>query len=370
MISINVDKFRIISVMLMMLLSIFTSLNTFADEASIPDGWPWRGVSIAFPGSSTEDVERYKKNLDLNIVRLNVNVRQYAKSKNISKEQAWESAMLWTDSMLDACARLGIRATVEVNQFSLDPAHPERMNTPRYWDDENMLNELYWVAGRLAERYASRGAELAAYQVLSEPLILRNGRATSPPKWRHVLDRIIAEIRMFDKERWIVVSPGPGGGPHGYESFVPSSDRYLIWGAHMYLPHAFTHQGIKGKAMGGGYPGMNGWKYWDKDSLRAALEPLKQFQKQYPGPVFIGEFSAVRWAAGGEQYVIDLASIFDEYNWGWTYFSATGWHGMNPDYDDKHSSDDPTEWKAHFVGNHSLRWQTLRSIFKTEGINK
>jgi len=193
----------------------------------------------------------------------------------------------------------------------------------------------------------------------------------SPPQWKGALENIVSEIRKFDKKRWIVISPGSGGGPGGYANFQPPTDSRLIWGAHMYLPHAFTHQGLKGRARGVVYPGRIRGKYWDKSALREALAPLKQFQKKHSGPIFIGEFSAVRWASGGELYVRDLAAIFDENNWGWTYFSATGWHGMNPDYDDKFSSDNPKEWKSHFVGDTSPRWQTLRSIFKVEqGIHK
>ena len=83
----------------------------------------------------------------------------------------------------------------------------------------------------------------------------------------------------------------------------------------------------------------------------------------HPAPVYIGSFSAVRWAKGGEEYISDAVSIFNEVNWGWAYFSATGWHGWNPDYDNIFSNDESYKWKEHRVGQDSARWETLRKIF-------
>lgn len=115
------------------------------------------------------------------------------------------------------------------------------------------------------------------------------------------------------------------------------------------------------------YPGIIGLKQWDKDALREVLEPIRAFQRQHPAPVYIGEFSAVRWAKGGERYITDLASIFREYGWGLSYFSATGWHGWNPDYNSKYSDNNPKNWKQDYLGDDSERWRTLDVIFGANG---
>lgn len=97
------------------------------------------------------------------------------------------------------------------------------------------------------------------------------------------------------------------------------------------------------------------------------MGPLRQFQKQHDVPVMVGEFSAVRWAEGGEQYLNDLAELFDEYGWSWHYFSATGWHGWNPDYNQNYPGKDGVgNWKKDYVGERSVRWQTLREIFSVK----
>ncbi len=132
----------------------------------------------------------------------------------------------------------------------------------------------------------------------------------------------------------------------------------------MYQPHPFTHQGIGGRPLGVTYPGLIGGIYWDQNELNLLLEPLHLFQQNQPAPVFIGEFSAVVWAPGGEQYLLDLVSLFKGYGWGWDYFSATDWHGWNPDYDQFYAPDvPPSAWMSHYVGDKSIRWSTLKLLY-------
>jgi hypothetical protein len=131
----------------------------------------------------------------------------------------------------------------------------------------------------------------------------------------------------------------------------------------MYLPHTYTHQGIHGRKLGYAYPGMASWLFWDKKALEQSLAALRQFQLQYDAPVWIGEFSAVRWAPGAEQYIKDLTSIFKTYGWGWAYHAYQEYHGWNPDYDASFATDAPEDWKKHYVGETSTRWRTLKEIF-------
>ena len=109
-------------------------------------------------------------------------------------------------------------------------------------------------------------------------------------------------------------------------------------------------------------------KVWNAEVLKEVMGPLRVFQKKHQVPVVIGEFSAVRWAEGGEQYIKDLVAIFNDYGWGWLYFSGSGWHGWNPDYNHHFPGKDNGEnrWQEDFVGEQSLRWQTLREIFSAK----
>lgn len=329
-----------------------------------PVNWPWHAVDISFPGGSAADIQRYKANLNINAVRLDLVPRWYAMRQGIDGEHAFNEALVWTDQMLDTCAALGITAVIHMDHFPMDPADLTDNTSAAFWNDPGQLEKIVSVAHQLASRYQKRGRELAAYHIVSEPLLYAGGIATAPPQLADLQQRIVAEIRAVDKNRWIVVSPGPGGQPQAYQLYVPPVDQRLVWGAHMYQPHPFTHQGIGGRPLGVTYPGLLNGTYWDKGALRQLMEPLRQFQQARPAPVFIGEYSAVVWAPGGEQYLLDLTSIFDEYGWGRDYFSATDWHGWNPDYDEFFAPDvPPSAWMSHYVGDKSKRWSALRMMY-------
>ena len=205
---------------------------------------------------------------------------------------------------------------------------------------------------------------------MSEPVIVEHGKSRQPGQWPALLKKIVSIIRQHDASRWLVVSPGSWGGPKGYKSFQRIESPRIIYGAHMYAPHRFTHQGIRNITIGEKHPGRIGFKHWNKESLKNALAPLHEFQRKWGAPVIIGEFGAVRWAEGGEQYIQDLAAIFNDLDWSWLYFSGTGWHGWNPNYNQEPPSKGRLgSHKESFVGTTSTRWETLRKIFtqKSDG---
>jgi hypothetical protein len=325
-----------------------------------PPGWPWRGITIVFPGGTPGDLEQYRGNLGSNAVRLWLQTRKYAQDQKVSDKEAFEASMKWADTMLDTCSRLGITAVVGINSFPLDPSKPNQ-TTAAFWENQADQEDMVQTIREVAKHFKGRSVELGAYDFMSEPVLYQGGRTVAPPLWPQLLRKIISAIRKEDENRWIIVAPGPWGLPEGYKKFDPPADQKLVWGVHMYLPHIFTHQGIRDCPLGTTYPGRISSNFWDKDALRAALEPLRRYQVLHPGPVFVGEFSAVRWAKGGEKYICDLVEIFEEYGWGWAYFSVKGWQGWDPDYNSEYGSDKIA--KGQFVGEKSARWNTLRTIF-------
>lgn len=346
-----------------------TGYTHAADIQLMPPKWPWHGVSMGFPEATPKDLERYHKELGINVVRLQVKARQFAEKQAISGDKALDAGLLWADEMLDTCARLGVVAVVNISQFPLNPSEPEQ-KTPEFWRRSESRRGVLTTVRHVVESLRHRGNELVAYDFMSEPVIVRGGKSIAPEPWPELLQQIVTIVNDKDSKRWLLVSPGPWGGADGYLAFDPPTGARLIWGAHIYTPHAFTHQGIREISPGKNYPGLIGWRFWNKNTLRKTLQPLIDFNKQHPGPVFIGEFGAARWAEGGERYLRDLADMIADQGWGWAYFSGTGWHGWNPDYNQHYPGKDeeyPDEWKQDYVGDKSLRWQTLRSIFNVQG---
>lgn len=51
-------------------------------------------------------------------------------------------------------------------------------------------------------------------------------------------------------------------------------------------------------------------------------------------PIYIGEFSCVRWAPNNSayNYIRDCIEIFEEYNWDYDYFSFRTWNGWSVEH--------------------------------------
>lgn len=332
-------------------------------STEIPKNWPWRGVTLDISNSVPEDIIILKKRLDINSVRITLNVRQMAQRQNLSSNVVWSKGIEYADKMLDACRREGVAGIISIHQFPINPNLLLNQESPGFWNNPEYLTEVISLVGNIVKHFEKRGTELGAYEVLSEPLLRDGNKIIVPPAWPKLLQDIIKEVRKYDFKRWIIVTPGPGRLAKGYKEFKPLDDKKIIYGAHMYTPHNYTHQGIKDRKRGLVYPGFVLNKYWDKKTLEKSLSDLRSFQEKYNVFVWIGEFSVIRWAPGGEQYLLDLVSIFNRYGWGWAYHSYKGYHGWNPDYDSVFSIDKPKDWQSHYVGEKSVRWETLKKMF-------
>lgn len=310
------------------------------------------------------DVHRVKQALQVNSVQLQLWTTQLAKRDHLSGAESWQRSVRWLDAMLDACRDEGVAAIVDANWFPVDAERGYDQTSVRFWTSDDDRAEVLKLVGELAAHLQSRKAELAGYDILSEPVMVVLGKAVVPPQWNAFQQEIVRTIRQHDRDRWIVVKPGPWGGPGGYADFRPLPFDKLVYSVHMYEPHAFTHQGIYDWPIGVGYPGVVQGKYWDKAALESALSPVIAFQQRYHVPIWVGEFSALRWGKGGEKYLVDLTGLFERFRWGWCYFNVGTWHGWNPDYDDIYAEDAKMpNYESHRVGESSSRWETLRQMF-------
>ncbi|MBI5308681.1 MAG: cellulase family glycosylhydrolase [Planctomycetes bacterium] len=337
--------------------------NSWGAEQSQPPNWPWRGIDThsCCGGTGPEDIALLA-GLNVNAVMLNLKVRFQTKQEKISPELSWAKNLAWADSMLDACRKHGITGNIRLNEIPIDPAFGLTERSVDFWNSPARYNEAVKFAGQLAEHFKSRGSELGAYTILSEPTVSDGKKQSRPAVWPRLQQEIIDAIRKHDKTRFIVVTPGPGGMPGNYSSpsFKPFADPRIIYGAHMYGPHAYTHQGIDGRPTGVKYPGKLGLKKLDKEFLTSALQPLKNFQQQHNALVWIGEFSAVTGAVGAELYLSDLMTIFDNYGWSWTYFTYKDnplWDPSNDENIRKISPEHP------LTSLTTPRWEVLKSAF-------
>lgn len=346
--------------------SIIYIIVSFSDtgmaEITTPPNWPWRGITVSTDSVSEDDI-RYLAGLNVNSLEIFLNTRILMRSGQYTTQRALQQVIRHVDTILDSAKKYGMTCTITMGQFPISSVSPAMQNTREFWDSKTYYQEVVETAEILARHFNGRGKELGAYELMNEPLVFDKGKPKRPDSWLPLMKDIVKAVRKHDASRYIVVTPGPAGLAVGYKDFLPLSDPYIIYGAHMYIPHAYTHQGIHNIPLGTDYPGRILLKAWNKQALAESMAPLIDFQNKYKVLVWIGEFSAARWAPGADAYLKDVIDIFDGHNWGWSYWCYNGYHGWNPDYSAIYSTDDPTDWIKQKIGKTTSRWQLLRDAY-------
>ncbi len=59
------------------------------------------------------------------------------------------------------------------------------------------------------------------------------------------------------------------------------------------------------------------------------LAGTREFQLKTGARIYVGEFSAIRWAPGADRYLRDSLELFEEYGWDWSSHSFREWDGWS-----------------------------------------
>ena len=159
-------------------------------------------------------------------------------------------------------------------------------------------------------------------------------------------------IREIDSEKPIIIAANNWSSAAAFNYLKPLTLKNLIYQGHMYEPGSFTHQGVgwenmkkilDGKQKLMGYPGWFDNFYYDKKELRKILKPIRDFQLKYDARIYMGEFSAIRFAPGAAQYIQDLIEIFEEYGWDWSYHAFREWYNWSVEHDENPHNNEPAK---------------------------
>jgi len=245
------------------------------------------------------------------------------------------------DRALPVCEKYGIMVVVDLH------APPGGSAESNLFNDPACQKKFVEAWQMMARRYKSAKA-VWGYDLLNEPV--EGSYAEGCADWQELAERAAVAVRSIDPERTIIVEPAQGGGPDAMRELRPINVPNVVYSVHMYLPHQFTHQGvfesIKKPYV---YPGEIEGQRWDKARLEAALRPVVDFQAAYGVHVYVGEFSAIRWAPEGSacRYIRDLIDIFEARGWDWTYHAFREWQGWSaehgPDKGDTAPAKEPTD---------------------------
>jgi len=280
---------------------------------------------------TNEDILEFGQQWNANLVRWQLNWSEFDSNEtNITAYWTWILAELdRLDEGLEYSRTAGLKVVVDLHTA---PGGRDSNNINEVFKQQHYLDTYYEVWEAIATRYKGN-TTIWAFDLLNEPLEYNSSfKVTSLD---NLMTTVAGKIRDIDPDRTLIVEPGDYGAVDGYADFTPINYANVVYSVHMYEPIHFTHQGLSGFSdENSSYPGIVNGKWWDKTELKNALAPVLAFQKQYDVPIYVGEFSAIRWAPNDSayQYIKDCIEIFEEYGWDWTYHAFREWQGWSVEY--------------------------------------
>lgn len=324
----------------------------FRAAAPVTQGPPYRGHDLprlrgamVSPSIDETGLQTFGREWNANVIRWQlVHWHPLEKNFDLNAYDRWLlGALDRFDAVLPLCRKYGLLVVLDLHF------------TPRGGPDSGrgLFNDAecqkHFVDNwrMMAERY--RDCEMIwGYDLANEP----NEQAVSleAMDWQALAEAAGKAIREVDTRHAVIVEPPSGGGPDGFTGFNPIAVPDVVYSVHMYLPHAFTHQGVKSEWNNPyTYPGVIGGQEWNRELLVKALKPAIDFQKTFNVHMYVGEFSAIRWAPDNSayRYLRDCIDIFEEKGWDWTYHAFREWSGWSVEHDEnrenKEKATEPTD---------------------------
>ena len=341
-------SFRVRWVMRLLLISSFLIYHN-ADAAS--EAWSgvntsaesWRGFNLGTNGIPSRGLSDFQalRATGANLVRIALH-SQHANGSDTYTLTPADWAFM--DMVVAAGEKLGFRVVITL---APQPGGPKA----EYWHSPAQQASIANLWSQIAAHFKGN-TTIAGFDLINEPVppggsgsvgkligladkvLNKLGETTSQPAnpiavqaqaWSSFAGQLIQAIRQQDPNRTVIVEPAPWGHAEGfaYQPKLPYGN--VVYSLHFYDPFVLTHQGIYGNPPGVPYPSGP----WNQAWLSQKLAPVRDFAQKYGVPVYVGEFSIIRWAPGKsrENYLNDLIPLFDAQGWPWTYHAFRGYQG-------------------------------------------
>jgi endoglucanase len=296
--------------------------------------------------------EKYFKDMSLwgaNVVRLQLNPVGMAKPFNLPFWDAWPKVLDEIEQTVKNANKYGIHVVIDLHA----PPMPNIMDgkdlsdQPELWHDPQLDASFLRFWTDVAKRLKPYGNGIWGYDLLNEPLD-RSQLPWAPKQWRPLAVKLLKAIRVIDRNVWIIYEPGPGSLDRGFDGLIPLPDTHVIYSVHSYAPGEFTGQGLVfiggfdrtdiSKQMGIHYPSMINGVYFDKFQIRKSLAPAIDFANKWHTPMYVGEFSVIRWAPKDDavRWLQDSTELFEELGWSWTYHAFREFNGWSLELDESY----------------------------------
>jgi len=288
-----------------------------------------RGVMIS-PNIQPEDIQTLKE-WHVNLVRWQLIWNGFphspADNADVHAYDTWlDGCLKHLDEMLPYFKKAGIFVVLDMHT---PPGGRDAQSVCRVFTDIYWQEHFYDCWQKMARKYRGE-RQIWGYDLINEPVL---GHVPDGVlDWHDLADKTARKVRQIDSGHAIIIEPDPWGSIEGLSYFQPLDVPGVVYSVHMYEPGQFTHQGVLDKvAVGPVYPGIIGGVQWDKDRIRACFKPAIDYARKFHVAIYIGEFSAVRWAQGADRYIGDVIDVMEENGWDWSYHAFREWQGWSPE---------------------------------------
>lgn len=256
---------------------------------------------------------------------------------------------------LDYADQLDIK--IVLTPISLPGARWKQMNNnkrdTRLWTDERYQQQAIQFWKDLAEQLKDHPA-IVGYNIMNEPhpemaygkYSFWDGKLL---EWYQEVkggagdlnlfySKIVEAIRKVDAETPIILESGLYATPWAFDYLKPLDDENIIYSFHMYEPYEFTTKRMNKDrfSYSNSIPidGLAKDFQLKKEGLSNFLKPINRWSEKHQIPsnrIWVGEFGCNRHINGVEEYLQDLISIFNEYQWHWSFYAyrEDTWEGMD-----------------------------------------
>lgn len=305
-----------------------------------------RGAMVS-PRMTEADLATLANEWHGNLIRWQfIRSNQEAESKTVSYDQWLDGLLTKTDQVLKWAEQHQVKVVLDLHsppggqasQGGYVAAMGGIFNQPE------AQQHFVEVWRKIARRYKGNSA-IWGFDLMNEPV--DDQTAAGCQDWQALALTTGQAIREIDPERTLIVEPPRWGGPSGWEEFNPIPLPRVVYSFHMYEPGRFTHQRVFDKSQQRvAYPGEIDGQTWNREKLLQVMQPAIDFARRYRVHLYVGEFSAIRWAPGAENYLADLTSIFEEYGWDWSYHAFREWSGWSLEHGPEEQNDKPAVQKT------------------------
>lgn len=296
-------------------------------------GGMYRGINVA---STSDNVAHIisKNSLDAlsydwkaNTIRVMVGGEKYYPDGLLQSDYATvlQSELIRIDEIVSWCTTNGLKINLGLAGLS-----------DGLFTSQSAQTRLIQAWQLISERYKNN-ATIWAYDLANEPVVSKQypydytyPLDNTVMMWPTLAETLVRAIRVIDPVKSIIIESL--NYSINFDDFKPidASIPNIIYSIHLYQPGKLTGQ-FGPATPEFVYPGMIDGVYYNKAKLKELLAPLKAYQEKYRVPIYIGEFSCVRWAPNNSayNYIRDCIEIFEEYNWDYDYYSFRTWDGWS-----------------------------------------